>query len=128
MEIRSNLKYTKDHEWISVDGNGKAYIGITDFAQDSLGDIVFVELPEIGDEIKTGEVLATVESVKAASDIYAPVSGTVLEVNNELIVDPEKLNEAPYDNWIAVIEIHDETELEALLDATSYEDLCNEEA
>src|SRR5690554_4034382 len=98
MEVLSELRYSKDHEWIKVEGN-RAYIGITDYAQDELGDIVFVELPEVGAELNAGEVLGAVESVKAASDIYVPVSGTVVEVNEELEDSPEKVNETPYDAW-----------------------------
>lgn len=121
------MKYSKEHEWVKVDGN-KAYIGITDHAQNSLGEIVFVELPETGAELNAGDVLGVVESVKAASDVYTPVSGVVTEVNEELENSPEKINEAPYESWIAVMELNDLSELDALLDADEYEEYCKGEA
>lgn len=121
------LKYSKEHEWVKLEGD-RAYIGITDYAQDSLGDIVFVELPEEGEELEAGDVLGAVESVKAASDIYAPISGKVVEVNEELEDAPEMINEEPYEAWIAVLEISDPSELEDLLSAEEYEKLCEEEA
>lgn len=127
MKVLDELKYTKDHEWIRIEGN-KAYIGITDYAQDELGDIVFVDLPEVDDEMNVGDVLGAVESVKAASDIYAPVSGRVLEINEELDNDPEKINDAPYEAWMAIIEISDPSELDDLLDAAVYQKFCKEEA
>jgi len=127
MKVLPELKYSKDHEWVKVEGN-RAYIGITDHAQDALGDIVFVELPEVGEEINAGDVLSAVESVKAASDVYAPVSGKVVEVNEELEDAPEKINEEPYEAWIAVLEISDPSEIEDLLSAEEYEKLCEEEA
>ncbi len=127
MKVLAELKYSKEHEWVKLEGN-RAYIGITDYAQDALGDIVFVELPEEGAELEAGDVLGAVESVKAASDIYAPVSGKVVEVNEELEDAPEKINEEPYEAWIAVLEISDSSELEDLLSAEEYEKLCEEEA
>jgi len=126
MKVLEGLKYSKDHEWVKIEGN-KAWIGITDFAQHSLGDIVFVELPEIGSELNKGDVLGVVESVKAASDVYTPVSGKVVEVNEELGDSPEKINEDPYESWIAVIEIGDISETEELMDADDYERFCKEE-
>lgn len=126
MKVLSELRYSKDHEWVRVEGN-RAYVGITDHAQDALGDIVFVELPEEGVDISVGDVLGAVESVKAASDIYAPVSGTVVKVNEELEDAPEMINEDPYEAWIAVLEISDPSELEHLLSAEEYEKLCEEE-
>lgn len=127
MKTIEGLKYSKEHEWVKVDGN-KAYIGITDHAQNSLGEIVFVELPETGAELNAGDVLGVVESVKAASDVYTPVSGVVTEVNEELENSPEKINEAPYESWIAVMELNDLSELDALLDADEYEEYCKGEA
>jgi len=127
MKTIEDLKYSKEHEWVKVDGN-KAYIGITDHAQNSLGEIVFVELPETGTELSAGDVLGVVESVKAASDVYTPVSGVVTEVNEELEDSPEKINEEPYENWIAVVELSDMSELDMLLDADEYEEYCREEA
>jgi len=126
MKVLDGLKYSAEHEWIKIDGN-KAYIGITDYAQHSLGDIVFVEIPEVGSELNKGDVLSVVESVKAASDVYAPVSGKVAEVNEELADSPEKINEDPYESWIAVIEMSDLSEAEELMDAREYKRFCQEE-
>ncbi len=127
MKVLQELKYAKGHEWVRVEGN-RAYIGITDFAQDELGDIVFVELPEVGTNVSVDDILGSIESVKAASDIYAPVSGEVLEVNDELEGSPEIINEEPYKSWIAVIEMADSGELDNLMDADQYEKFCEEEA
>lgn len=119
MKIVEGLKYSKEHEWLKVEGN-RAYIGITDYAQHALGSIVFVELPETGKELMPGDVLGVVESVKAASDIYTPVSGIVIEVNRELADNPEKINEAPYESWLALIELTNPNELGGLMDAAWY--------
>ncbi|ACV58710.1 glycine cleavage system protein GcvH [Alicyclobacillus acidocaldarius] len=120
MNIPEGLKYSREHEWVRVDGS-RAYIGITDYAQDELGDIVYVELPEVGAELKAGETFGTVESVKTVSDLYAPVSGRVVEVNEALASAPEKVNESPYEEaWMIVVEMADPSELEALLDAEAY--------
>ena len=127
MKVIEGLKYSKDHEWVKVDGN-KAIIGITDYAQDSLGDVVFVNLPEPGEVVNAGDAAAVVESVKAAADIYSPVSGTIIEVNTELEGSPELINEDPYQNWIIVVEINDASELDFLMDAEEYERFCKEEA
>jgi len=127
MKVIEGLKYSKDHEWVKVDGN-KAIIGITDYAQDSLGDVVFVDLPEPGETVNAGDAAAVVESVKAAADIYSPVSGTIIEVNTELEGSPELINEDPYQNWIIVVEINDASELDFLMDAEEYERFCKEEA
>jgi glycine cleavage system H protein len=127
MKTIKGLKYSKEHEWVKVDGN-KAYVGITDHAQNSLGEIVFVELPEIGAEVDCGDVLGVVESVKAASDIYSPVSGVVTEINDELEDSPEKINEEPFESWIAILQLNDDAELDELLDADEYEEYCKEEA
>jgi glycine cleavage system H protein len=126
MKTVSGLKYSKEHEWIKSDGN-KAYIGITDFAQHSLGQIVFVELPENGADLDTGDVVGVVESVKAASDIFTPISGKVVEINEELLDNPGKINEQPFESWIAVLEISNASELEGLMDETEYEKFCIEE-
>jgi glycine cleavage system H protein len=127
MKVIEGLKYSKDHEWVKVEGN-KAIIGITDYAQDSLGDVVFVDLPEPGETVNAGDAAAVAESVKAAADIYSPVSGTIIEVNTELEGSPELINEDPYQNWIIVVEINDASELDFLMDAEEYERFCKEEA
>jgi glycine cleavage system H protein len=120
MQIPEDLRYSSDHEWIRVE-DGKVRIGITEYAQDSLGDVVFVDLPDVGAAAKAGESISEVESTKAVSDIYAPVTGAVLEVNAELADAPERLNEDPYgDGWICVIELGDAAELDGLLDAAGY--------
>jgi glycine cleavage system H protein len=121
------LKFSREHEWVRVEEK-LAYIGITDFAQHALGNIVFVERPEVGGQLDAGEVLSVVESVKAASDVYSPVSGKVTEVNGELADEPEKLNELPYESWIAVLELKDVNELNNLMDLDAYEKFCSEEA
>jgi len=117
----ANLKYTETHEYVKVEGN-KAYVGITNYAQDQLGDIVFVELPEVGRVVKAGEIFSTVESVKAVSDCYCPVSGKVVEVNDKVTDTPELLNKDPHgDGWIACIELSDPAELSKLMDVATYE-------
>jgi len=119
-------RYTRDHEWISVEGN-VARIGITDHAQSELGDIVFVELPSVGSAVRTGEILATVESVKAVGDVNAPFEGTVREVNEALESAPETINAAPHaDGWIVAIEIADPSAVDDLLDAAAYEALLSD--
>lgn len=126
MSYPENLKYTKDHEWVRAEG-GKAYVGITFHAQDQLGDVVFIELPEIGTGIKAGEMFATVESVKAVSDVYAPVSGKIVEVNDGLNDSPELVNNEPYDEgWMCVIELSDPSEIENLMDSSAYQKLVEE--
>jgi glycine cleavage system H protein len=127
MNIIKGLKYSKEHEWLRVEGN-TAYIGITNYAQLALGDIVFVELPDANASFNAGDVIGVVESVKAVSDIYTPVSGTVVKVNEELADFPEKINEEPYESWIAVLEINDTKELEELMDEEEYGKYCTEEA
>lgn len=126
MKLGKGLKYSKEHEWVRIEGD-KVYVGITDFAQNALGDIVFVELPETDLELEAGDILGVVESVKAASDIYTPVSGTVIEVNEELNDSPETINESPYEAWIAVIELKDISQLDDLMDEHEYEDFCSKE-
>ncbi|MEW8956138.1 glycine cleavage system protein GcvH [Clostridium sp.] len=126
MAVLENLLYTNDHEWIKVEGN-KAYIGVTDHAQKLLGDIVYVELPEVDTEFSKGDVLGVIESVKAAADIYIAIGGKVLEINEDLVDNPSAINEAAYDNWMIAVEIQDESELNELLSPKAYEELCNEE-
>jgi glycine cleavage system H protein len=120
MQIPDDLRYSSDHEWVRIEG-ARARIGITDFAQDALGDVVFVDLPEVGRTAAAGESVSEVESTKSVSDIYAPVPGTIVETNAELADAPERLNEDPYgDGWIFVIELQDGAELDGLLDAAAY--------
>lgn len=119
-EIRDDLKYTDAHEWLKIKGN-TAIIGITDYAQSELTDIVFAELPEVGKELIKGDELCVVESVKSVSEIYAPISGKVVRINEKLEDTPEMINESPYDDgWLVELEIKNERELEDLLDAGSY--------
>ena len=125
MTINPDLQYTKSHEWLRMDGD-VAIIGISDFAQDALGDLVFVNLPEIGDEVTAGEAFGDVESVKAVSDLISPVTGTVCEINEELLDAPEKLNEDPYGAWI--IKVDNVAGTEDLLDPAAYEEHCASEA
>jgi glycine cleavage system H protein len=126
MNIPQELKYSSEHEWVRVEGN-KATVGITDFAQHQLGDVVFVEVPTAGAAVTAGQGFSVVESVKAVSDIYAPVSGKVVSVNDALTDTPELVNSDPYgDGWIAVIELSDPGELDSLLDAAGYEKLTAE--
>lgn len=127
MKIEKGLLYTNDHEWVKVDGD-TALVGVTDYAQSHLGDIVFVELPEVDEEFAKGDEFAVIESVKAASDSYLPVSGTILEANEALDDEPGLLNVDCYANWIVKVQLSDKSELDALLDADAYEKLCNEEA
>ncbi|MCE0496075.1 glycine cleavage system protein GcvH [Vibrio salinus] len=115
------LKFTDSHEWVKDNGDGTATIGISEHAQEMLGDVVFVELPEVGENVDAGENFSLVESVKAASDIYAPISGEIIEVNDELADSPELINEEPYDTgWIAKIKISDASQLDGLKDAEAY--------
>jgi glycine cleavage system H protein len=117
--VPDNLSYTEEHEWLNIQDDGQAKVGITDYAQDSLSDVVFVELPEVGDRFAKGDVMAVAESVKAASDIYAPVSGKIVAVNEKLEESPELVNESPYEfGWMVLIEPEGETN--GLLDAVSY--------
>lgn len=125
MNYPNNLKYAKTHEWAEVTENGNVRVGISDYAQNELGDLVFVNLPEVGDDVTAGEVFADVESVKAVADILSPVSGTVKAVNEELLDSPELLNKSPYEAWIAEIE---NAELgDDLMDAAEYESFCAEQ-
>ncbi|HEG7231732.1 TPA: glycine cleavage system protein GcvH [Staphylococcus aureus] len=126
MAVPNELKYSKEHEWVKVEGN-VATIGITEYAQSELGDIVFVELPETDDEINEGDTFGSVESVKTVSELYAPISGKVVEVNEELEDSPEFVNESPYEKtWMVKVEISDESQLEALLTAEKYSEMIGE--
>ncbi|XCP86638.1 glycine cleavage system protein GcvH [Roseburia hominis] len=118
MELREELKYAKSHEWVKEEGE-ECTIGLTDYAQSELGELVFVNLPEVGDEVTAGEVFGDVESVKAVSDIYSPVTGVVSEINEELLDEPGLINEQPYDAWL--IKVKDVTEKEELLSIEEYE-------
>jgi glycine cleavage system H protein len=121
--IPEDLKYTQSHEWVSREANGNARIGITDHAQEALGDLVFVELPAVGDLVDQGDSVSVVESVKAASDIYAPITGEVVAINEDLEDDPALVNNDPYgDGWLYEVLPSDETELDDLLDAAAYEE------
>ena len=126
MAYPPEYKYTKEHEWLSVDGD-TGTIGITHHAQDELGDIVFVELPKIGAELTAGKTFGTVESVKAVSDLYAPVSGTVTAINDELATSPEKVNSNPHTAWMVKVTLANPTETEGLLSAEDYEKFVAEE-
>ena len=118
----SELKYTKDHEWVRVTGD-KAQVGITDYAQKALGDVVYLELPDVGKTFNRGDVFGTIESVKAVSELYAPVSGEVVEVNSELGQKPEGVNSNPHESWMIVMKVANESETADLLDAGAYSDL-----
>ena len=121
MSYPSDLYYTEDHEWLRLNDDGTATVGITDFAEGELGDIVFVELELEGTELSAGDVYGTVEAVKTVSELFMPMSGTITEVNNSLETAPEQVNEDPYgDGWMVVIELEDESELDDLLDAEAY--------
>ncbi|MDR7857668.1 glycine cleavage system protein GcvH [Tissierella sp.] len=126
MKVVKDLFYTNDHEWVKVEGN-VGVIGIADYAQHHLGDIVYVELPEVDDEIAKGDSFAAIESVKAASDIYMPVGGKVIEINEELIDDPALLNADAYENWMIKVEISDKAELDELMTSEDYEKFLAEE-
>lgn len=126
MSTPKDLRYSEEHEWVKVE-DGKARIGITHFAQSELGDIVFVELPQVGDEIKSNEPFGSVESVKTVSELYAPISGKVIDVNSELEDSPEYVNESPYENaWMIVVEPTDTAEVDALMTAEQYEEMTKE--
>ena len=125
--LPQDLSYLPSHEWVRNEGDGTVTIGVTDFAQEQLGDVVFVELPEVGTQLSTEEEFGVIESVKAASDLYAPVSGEVVEINEQLEDDPELVNSDPYgDAWLLKIKLSDTDELNHLLDADSYSVLCEE--
>jgi len=126
MNFPENVKYTKDHEWIRMDGEENALIGITDFAQGELGDIVYVDVSTVGNELAEGELFGTVEAVKTVSDLFMPLSGTVLEVNPALEKEPELVNSDPYENgWMIKIKIKNKTDLDSLMDVASYQNLVS---
>ncbi|WP_186578174.1 glycine cleavage system protein GcvH [Aquibacillus kalidii] len=127
MSLPKDFRYSEEHEWVKVEGE-KVRIGITDHAQSELGDIVFVELPEVGDTLQADEPFGSVESVKTVSELYAPISGTVVEINEELDDSPEFVNESPYEKaWMIVIEPTESSEIEKLMTAEQYEKLINED-
>jgi glycine cleavage system H protein len=127
MNTPDDLKYAKSHEWVKDNGDGTVTVGITDHAQDALGDIVFVELPQVGTQLTAGDAFGVVESVKAASDVYAPVSGEVLEVNTALEAAPETINDAPYaTGWLMKLKVANADELDTLLDASAYQQVVKD--
>jgi glycine cleavage system H protein len=126
MKIMEGLYYSKDHEWARVEG-GQAYIGITDYAQHSLGDIVYLELPEAGTTLDHENVFGVIESVKAASDLYLPVSGTVTNVNDSVVEDPALINQDAFQNWMICVEMSNPEELKDLMNAADYKEFCGEE-
>jgi glycine cleavage system H protein len=126
MGYPTNYRYTREHEWIALEGV-IGTIGITDYAQASLGDIVYVDVPKIGDAVTAGATFGSVESVKAVSDLYSPVTGTVTATNDELKSSPDKINEAPHEAWIIKVELSDPAEVDSLLDAAAYEAFISEE-
>ncbi|MBS4213329.1 MULTISPECIES: glycine cleavage system protein GcvH [Neobacillus] len=123
MSTPKELRYTEEHEWVKTEGS-RVRVGITDFAQHELGDIVFVELPEVGDEINSGEPFGSVESVKTVSELYSPISGKVVEINEDLNDNPEYVNESPYEKaWMIVVEVSNSSELDDLMTAEQYEEM-----
>lgn len=126
MKVLNELLYSKEHEWVKVEGN-LARLGITDHAQNELGDVVYLELPEVDDEFKEDDVIGVVESVKAASDLYTPVSGKVVEVNEALPDSPEDINEDPYGSWMIVVEMEDDSQLKNLMSPEKYKEFCDQE-
>jgi glycine cleavage system H protein len=126
MAYPTNYRYTREHEWISLEGTIGS-VGITDYAQNSLGDIVYVDVPKVGDAVTANATFGSVESVKAVSDLYSPVTGTVTATNDALKSSPDKINEAPHDTWIIKVELGDVSEYEKLLDAAAYEAFISEE-
>lgn len=127
MKIVEGIYYSKDHEWIKVDGD-EVCIGITDYAQHALGEVVYVEMPEIDDELDAGDAFGVIESVKAASDSYMPVSGSIVEVNEELETTPQLLNSSPYDSWILKVKMSDSSELDSLMSHEDYKVFCERES
>ena len=123
-KVIEGLYYSESHEYVKVEGD-YGFIGISDYAQNALGNVVYVDMPDVDDEVEKGEDFGAVESVKAASDLISPVSGTVVEVNEALEDQPELVNQAPYANWIIKVELSDKTELDELMDAKAYEEFCS---
>ena len=127
-EIPKDLSYAKTHEWIANDGDGTVTVGITEYAQGSLGDLVFVELPEAGTKVSAGDAVAVVESVKAASDIYAPIDGEIVEINEDLDESPERVNEDPFgQGWLFKMAVNNADDLDGLLDAAAYSEIVDAE-
>ena len=124
--MNRKLRFSKEHQWASEETNGEVFVGISNYAQESLGDVVFVDVPEVGASFNQGDRLGTIESVKTASDFYAPVTGDVVDVNKELIEAPESLNERPYEAWIVKLSVRSEEELLALMDPDAYEKFVDE--
>jgi glycine cleavage system H protein len=122
--IPTNLKYTKEHEWALVEGD-TVTVGITDFAQSALGDIVFLEVPDVGSDLKHGSTFGVVESIKSVSDLYAPISGEVVARNSDVEGSPEKINQDPYGSWLIKVKVKDSSELQNLLTAEQYQEFCN---
>lgn len=116
----SNIKYSAEHEWVQDNGDGTVLIGITDFAQEQLGDLVYIELPEVGDKVVKGEEISVIESVKAASELFAPLDGTIVEINDALEDEPELINENAMANWIVKVELSDPSDLDDLMDEDAY--------
>jgi glycine cleavage system H protein len=128
MDFPEDLRYTKEHEWVRDEGEGRVRIGITDYAQDALGDVVYVDVPDVGTSVTVDQPMSEVESTKSVSDVYAPVTGTVVERNVLLEGRPELVNEQPYgDGWIAVLEAGDRSELDRLMDAAAYREFVREQ-
>lgn len=128
MEFPEDLRYTKEHEWVRDEGDGRVRVGITDYAQDALGDVVYVDVPQVGTSVTADQPLSEVESTKSVSDVYAPVSGTVSECNTLLQERPELVNEQPYgDGWIVLLEIAEPSELDRLMDAAAYRDFVRQQ-
>jgi glycine cleavage system H protein len=128
MEMPDDLRYTKEHEWVRDEGGGRVRVGITDYAQDALGDVVYVDVPDLGASLRAEQPMSEVESTKSVADVYAPVSGTVVERNVLLEGRPELVNEQPYgDGWIAVIEVGDASELDRLMDVAAYREFVREQ-
>lgn len=125
MKIIDDIRYAESHEWVSLDGE-IATVGITDYAQHALGDIVYVDMPEVGDEVTAGEEFGAIESVKAASDLYSPVSGEVVEINDALEDEPGLINQDAFANWIMKVKVSDPSEIEGLLDAEAYAKICED--
>jgi glycine cleavage system H protein len=125
-EIPDNLKYAKSHEWSKLKNDNIIHIGITDFAQQQLGDLVYIELPEIGRQVEAGEQCAVVESVKTASDLFSPVTGTIHAINEELEDSPEQVNDKPFETWIFCVKSESPEQLDALMDATAYQQMVDE--
>lgn len=122
MKLLNELKYAESHEWVKVDGN-KAYVGITDYAQHELGEVVYVELPEVGTTVEAGDQCIVLESVKAASDVYSPIGGTVVEINEELVDNPGLINESAFDAWIIAVDMSNPSEVNKMLSAEEYKNM-----